>query len=136
METSSEFTAALHSTTDAIVETFANWESDLNESCQVLTGQIVAACEAGVETATKGSKSAIAPVEDARKEAQDFVQAEGQAMADIITISEEASAAEVSRLRNQNTLLTTLSDSEKVEEIRDDLIKQVSSPLCGFTDVR
>ncbi|KAG8944137.1 hypothetical protein FRC04_002175 [Tulasnella sp. 424] len=70
--------------------------------------------------ATKAFKSAIATVEDVTKEAQDFVHAERQAMAGIITISEEASAAE-------KTLLTTLLDSEKVkaEKMRDDLIKQV-----------
>ncbi|KAG8944135.1 kinesin motor protein cin8 [Tulasnella sp. 424] len=137
-QATSEFTATLHSTTDAIIDTFASWEGDLNESCQVLSGQIVAACEAGVETATKAFKSAIATIEDVTKEAQDFVQAERQAMSDIITISEEASAAEISRLRNQNNLLTTLLDSEKVkaEKMRDDLIKQVSSLLCGFTDAR
>ncbi|KIO18808.1 hypothetical protein M407DRAFT_31522 [Tulasnella calospora MUT 4182] len=137
-EATSEFTASLRSTTEAITRTFADWEGDINESCQVLTGEIVAACEAGVETATKAFKSAITTIEDITKEAQDFVQAERQAMSDIITISEEASAAEISRLRNQNSLLTTLLDSEKVkaEKMRDDLIKQVSTLLCGFTDAR
>ncbi|KAG8990644.1 kinesin motor protein cin8 [Tulasnella sp. 427] len=137
-EATSELTSVVRSTTEAILEGFANWEEDLSESCQTLTGEIVAACEAGVETATKAFKSAIGAVEDITREAQGFVQAERQAMADIITISEEASAAEISRLRNQNTLLTTLLDSEKVkaEKMRDDLIKQVSSLLCGFTDAR
>ncbi|KAG8930286.1 kinesin motor protein cin8, partial [Tulasnella sp. 417] len=137
-EATSELTATLRSTTETIIQTFADWEGDLNESCQVLTGEIVAACEAGVETATKAFKSAITTIEDITKEAQDFVHAERQAMTDIISISEEASAAEISRLRNQNNLLTTLLDSEKVkaEKMRDDLIKQVSSLLCGFTDAR
>lgn len=41
-------------------------------------------------------------------------------------------------MKNQNKLLTQLLDSEKVkaERMRDDLIKQVSSLLVGFTEAR
>ncbi|KAG8857200.1 kinesin motor protein cin8 [Tulasnella sp. 330] len=130
--------AAVRTTTETIVTRFSGWESSLKESCDVLVGEVGTACEVGIESATNAFKTAVGLVDTVVLEAKAFVDEERKAFEELRDMTEHAASSEVSRLKNQNKLLTQLLDSEKVkaERMRDDLIKQVSCLLVGFTEAR
>ncbi|KAG9032021.1 kinesin motor protein cin8 [Tulasnella sp. JGI-2019a] len=129
---------AVRTTTETIVTRFSNWESSLKESLDALVNEVGTACEAGVGTATTVFRSAVSLVDAVVLEAKSFVDEERTAFEELREVTEQAASSEISRLQNQNKLLTQLLDSEKIkaERMRDDLIKQVSSLLVGFTEAR
>jgi kinesin family protein 11 len=77
-------------------------------------------------------------VENVVREARSFVEAERDSVVEAKMLASNAAAAEMSRLRNQNELLTRMLEDEKLrgEKAKDELLQRVSGLLGEFTKER
>lgn len=77
-------------------------------------------------------------VEGLAQEARKFIDSERESIVSAKLLATNASAAEVTHLREQNELLTRLllSENAKAEKAKDELIQRVSGLLGEFTAAR
>ncbi|KAJ7145387.1 hypothetical protein C8R43DRAFT_1197079 [Mycena crocata] len=91
---------------------------------------------AGIEAFTTVEKAvkAMRSVENIVREACTFVEAERDLVVEAKLLAANATASEMTRLRNQNDLLVQLLDDEKLkgEEAKDELLQRVSGMLGDF----
>ncbi|KAJ7856859.1 P-loop containing nucleoside triphosphate hydrolase protein [Mycena olivaceomarginata] len=117
---------------------FASWSNTLKRSCETTYMEIN---EAGLEAFTTVEKALEAMgglVENVVREACSFVEAERDSVVEAKMLASNAAAAEMSRLRNQNELLTRMLEDEKLrgEKAKDELLQRVSGLLGEFTKER
>jgi kinesin family protein 11 len=117
---------------------FAAWASTLKESCETTCNQ---ANDAGLEafaTVEKALKAMGSVVENVVREACSFVEAERSSVVEAKQLAVSTAAAEMTRLRNQNELLTRMLEDEKLrgEKAKDELLQRVSGLLGEFTKER
>jgi kinesin family protein 11 len=117
---------------------FASWSNTLKRSCETTCMEIN---EAGLEAFTTVEKALEAMgglVENVVREARSFVEAERDSVVEAKMLASNAAAAEMSRLRNQNELLTRMLEDEKLrgEKAKDELLQRVSGLLGEFTKER
>ncbi|KAJ7916415.1 hypothetical protein B0H13DRAFT_2323374 [Mycena leptocephala] len=89
-------------------------------------------------TAEKVLEAMGALVENVVREARSFFEAERDSVVDSKMLASNAAAAEMSRLRNQNELLTRMLEDEKLrgEKVKDELLQRVSGLLGEVTKER
>ncbi|KAG8936615.1 kinesin motor protein cin8 [Tulasnella sp. 418] len=106
--------------------------------CNELIVKMTAINDQGLNTAAKALTDMSELVGLVLSETNSYIEHERKAHQDILDMTDQATQAEVQRLESQNSLLTTLLDSEKAkaERMRDELLQQVSSLLVNFTDAR
>ena len=83
----------------------------------------------------KAFKSLGTITETILQEAQEYITSEQKSLQEAKTLAENTSKAEVSRLQQQNALLTRLLESEKLkaERAKDELLNRISGLLGNFT---
>ncbi|KAJ7920103.1 P-loop containing nucleoside triphosphate hydrolase protein [Mycena leptocephala] len=125
----------LKETREAFRVGFASWSNTLKRSCETTCMEIN---DAGLEAFTTAEKALEAMgglVENIVREARSFVEAERDSVVEAKMLASNAAAAEMSRLRNQNELLTRMLEDEKLrgEKAKDELLQRVSGLLGEFT---
>lgn len=83
----------------------------------------------------KAFKSLGAITETILEEAQGYIASEQKSLQEAKALAENTSKAEVTRLKQQNALLTRLLETErlKAERAKDELLKRISGLLNNFT---
>lgn len=86
----------------------------------------------------KALKAMGSVVENVVREACSFVEAERSSVVEAKQLAVSTAAAEMTRLRNQNELLTRMLKDEKLrgEKAKDELLQRVSGLLGEFTKER
>ncbi|KAF8212191.1 kinesin 2 [Mycena galopus ATCC 62051] len=130
--------SALKETHESFRMGFAAWAGTLKRSCETTCGQ---ANEVGLEafaTVEKALKAMGSAVESVVREACAFVDSERALVAETKELAASTSAAEITRLRTQNQLLTRMLEEERLrgDKAKDELLQRVSGLLGEFTKER
>ncbi|KAG8889539.1 kinesin motor protein cin8, partial [Tulasnella sp. 403] len=112
-EATTAMSQVVRKATDGIMTSLSQWETQVKQNCDALVEEVGRGCLAQMDVAAHVLGSAITLVRDVVRESKEFVESERKTMEEILQLSVDASQAEISRLTNQNTLLTRLLDSEK-----------------------
>ncbi|KAJ7235473.1 P-loop containing nucleoside triphosphate hydrolase protein [Mycena haematopus] len=130
--------STLKETHDSFRVGFATWAGTVKRGCETTCNQ---ANEAGLEAfgaVEKALKAMGSVVENVVREACSFVDSERHSGAETKELVANAAAAEITRLRNQNQLLTRMLEEERLrgEKAKDELLQRVSGLLGEFTKER
>ncbi|KAJ7798367.1 P-loop containing nucleoside triphosphate hydrolase protein [Mycena olivaceomarginata] len=129
---------ALRETHESVHVGFAAWTDTLKKCCATTCGQ---ANEAGLEgfvAVEQALKAMGAMVENVEREARAFVEMERESVGEAKVLAANTAAAEMTRLRNQNEMLTRMLEEERLrgEKAKDELRQRVSGLLGEFTKER
>ncbi|KAJ7219317.1 P-loop containing nucleoside triphosphate hydrolase protein [Mycena pura] len=114
------------------------WSSTLKQSCEAACSSAHdTGCEA-FTTVEEVIKAMGALVENVVQGTRSFVEAERDAVVEAKLLAAKAAAADMTRLRYQNELLTRMLEDEKLrgEKAKDELLQRVSGLLGDFTRER
>ncbi|KAJ7109400.1 kinesin 2 [Mycena epipterygia] len=117
---------------------FAAWGSTLKRSCETTCNEVNVAGLEAFATVEKALKAMGVLVENVVREARSFVDAERDSVVEAKLLAANATATELTRLRNQNEHLAQMLEDEKLkgEKAKDELIQRVSGMLGEFTRER
>ncbi|KZV61068.1 kinesin-domain-containing protein [Peniophora sp. CONT] len=112
---------------------FAAWSEKFKLSSSAMYTEIEKASLTGYTTMDKAIKAMSLLVETVVREAQDHVAAERAALLDAKSLSDATSSREITRLREQNTALLRLVETQKREGVkaRDELVKSIEAQIKG-----
>ncbi|KAK0459751.1 kinesin 2 [Desarmillaria tabescens] len=113
---------------------FGSWGENLSSSCVQLCAKVDnvgANAFGGVE---KAVKAMALLVEDVLRDALQFIEAERQGLLALQSLGSDAANAEIQRLREQNEVLTTMIENERInaDKSKSELVKRISGLLGDF----
>ncbi|QRV90691.1 kinesin motor domain protein [Ceratobasidium sp. AG-Ba] len=116
-----------------------NWAGVISRECSTLLGELVVQQEKHVGEAEKALQAACGLLETMIADSQTFVQENVKAaVSRMHDLSQRTADEEISRLRQQNAMLTSLVEAERVksETLRDELTAHITRLITGFVDSR
>ncbi|KAI0079935.1 kinesin-domain-containing protein [Panus rudis PR-1116 ss-1] len=130
--------SAVEETQESIRSSFNTWAEELIQHTEITCKQVEASHAASCTAVEKAFKSLGSLAQNVLQEAQSYIATERKSLLEAKSLADNTSKAEITRLRQQNDLLTRLLESEKVkaERAKDDLLNQISSLLSEFTSER
>ncbi|KAG9121834.1 kinesin motor protein cin8 [Ceratobasidium sp. 392] len=126
-------------TRDGVKAAVENWAGTVSRECAALFGELIVQQEKHIGEAEKALRSACGLLEVVITDSQSYVQQNVQtAVSRMHQLSRQTADNEISRLRHQNALLTSLVEAERIkaEGMRDDLTAHITKLIAGFVDSR
>lgn len=129
---------ALKETHDTLRTASGAWEQSLNKSCSQAFNDIQSASTTAFTETEKAMKLMASLMENALREALQFLESERQNVLKAQTLANDAANTEIKRLRHQNETLSRMLASEQVkaDKAKEQLIQQVSGLLGAFANER
>ncbi|KAJ7504068.1 kinesin motor domain-containing protein [Mycena galericulata] len=126
---------ALRETHESVQVSFAAWADTLKKCCETTCGQANEAGLEGFAAVEQVLKAMGAMVENVEREVCAFVEMERESVGEAKVLAANTAAAEMTRLRNQNEMLTRMLEEERLrgEKAKDELRQRVSGLLSEFT---
>ncbi|KII88479.1 hypothetical protein PLICRDRAFT_161615 [Plicaturopsis crispa FD-325 SS-3] len=117
---------------------FVAWSESLKATCAAMCKEVEASSMTGLSTVEKALKGIGSLVDAVIREAHAYVEAERASALEAKSLVNSAASAEITRLQEQNTLLTRLLEAEKTkgERAKDELLQRVSGLIGDFTAAR
>ncbi|KAG9087399.1 kinesin motor protein cin8 [Ceratobasidium sp. 370] len=126
-------------TRDGVQAAVESWAGTVSRECAALLGELAVQQEKHIGEAEKALQTACGLLEVVITDSQDYVQQNVKAaISHMHDLSRQTAEDEISRLRHQNALLTSLVEAEqiKAEHMRDDLTAHITKLIAGFVDSR
>ncbi|OJT15735.1 Kinesin-like protein bimC [Trametes pubescens] len=117
---------------------FATYADELHQHCEAICEEAQASSLASCATVEKAFQELGALTETIKQEALDFVATERKTLQEAKSLADNTTNMEILRLRQQNSLLTRLLETERVEAKRsaDALLERIAGLLGDYTNER
>ena len=114
------------------------WGESLQKSCAAICKDVESSSVSGFVAVEKALKAMGSLVETIEREAQEYVHSEHKSILQANNLADDTVNTEITRLRQQNEMLTRLLENERTqsERAKDELIQRVSGLLGEFTKER
>ncbi|KAG8737455.1 kinesin motor protein cin8 [Ceratobasidium sp. 414] len=126
-------------TRDGVKAAVESWAGTVSRECATLLGELTVQQEKHIGEAEKALQAACGLLEVVITDSQNYVRQNVKtAVSHMHELSRQTAENEISRLRHQNILLTSLVEAEqiKAEHMRDDLTTHITKLIAGFVDSR
>ena len=130
--------STLKDISDRLKNGLETWGLDLRKGCEDICREAESGTLSGIASMEKALKVLGSLVETIACEARDYVRAEQKSIAQADLLVNKMANTEITRLRQQNEMLSRLLENERLqgERAKDELIQRISGLLVEFTKER
>ncbi|PSR74150.1 hypothetical protein PHLCEN_2v10106 [Hermanssonia centrifuga] len=130
--------STMEETQEGLKSAFGNWAESLRRHCEMTCKEAEAATSMNFTAVEKAFKSLGSITETILQEIQDYIVSERKSLQEAKALGDSTSNAEIARLQQQNALLTSLLESERIQSDRakEELVTRITSLLGNFTAER
>ncbi|KAI0362221.1 kinesin-domain-containing protein [Trametes cingulata] len=123
---------------DSMKTGFAAYAEELRKHCEVICQEAEASSLASCDAVEKAFQELGSLTEAIKQEALEFVATERKTLQEAKALADNTTNTEIQRLKQQNTLLTRLLETERVEAKRsaDALLERIAGLLGDYTNER
>jgi len=128
----------LQDISDRLKNGLETWGLGLRKGCEDICKEAESGTLSGIASMEKALKALGSLVETIACDAQDYVRAEQKSIAQADLLANKMVNTEITRLRQQNEMLSRLLENERLqsERAKDELIQRISGLLAEFTKER
>ncbi|KAI0647148.1 kinesin-domain-containing protein [Trametes meyenii] len=128
----------ISSAQDSMKTGFTAYAEELRQHCESVCQEAEASSLAGCNAVEKAFQELGSLTEAIKQEALEFVALERKTLQEAKALADNTTNTEILRLKQQNTLLTRLLETERVEAKRsaDALLERIASLLGDYTNER
>ncbi|KAI0374999.1 kinesin-domain-containing protein [Pilatotrama ljubarskyi] len=123
---------------DSMKTGFATYADELRKHCEAICQEAEASSLASCDAVEKAFQELGGLTEAIKQEALDFVATERKTLQEAKALADNTTNSEILRLKQQNTLLTRLLETERMEAKRsaDALLERIAGLLGDYTNER